>query len=115
MSLPETRPIVISSLSKVRSLGSPFFSVSVSLIMEPREGVQPQKRRLATLFSTIPRVKNRQRPRCRLPTQQRQKRRRENRQNSTRGQRRDSAGDHQRNPISLRGRRRGFVLGPSRH
>jgi hypothetical protein len=31
---------VISSLSKVRSLGSPFFSVSVSLIMEPREGVQ---------------------------------------------------------------------------
>src|SRR3954468_16641475 len=61
MSLPETRPIVISSLSKVRSLGSPFFSVSVSLIMEPREGVQPQERRLATLFSTIPGAKNRAR------------------------------------------------------
>ncbi len=33
MSLPETRPIVISSLSKVSSLGSPPFSVSVSLII----------------------------------------------------------------------------------
>jgi len=35
MSLPETRPIVISSLSKVSTLGSPPFSVSVSLIIDP--------------------------------------------------------------------------------
>ncbi len=80
--------------------------------MEPREGVQPQKRRLATLFSTIPRVKNRPR----LSPEQRQKRRRENRQNSTRRQRCDPKRDAAAKPDrGRRGHHRGFVLGPSRH
>src|SRR3954468_16395612 len=133
MSLPDTRPIVISSLSKVRSLGSPFFSVSVSLIMEPREGVQltetaprdvilddsrGQESALGGFQNTLPAyrspngltVSNNG-----LMPYQGQQRRRENRQNSARRQRRDSARDDQRNPITLHGRRRGFVLGPSRH
>ena len=39
MSFPVTRPIVISSLSKVSTLGSPPFSVSVSLIIDPLYGL----------------------------------------------------------------------------
>src|SRR5258706_7851465 len=36
MSLPDTRPMVTSSLSKESAFGSPPFSVMVSLIMQPR-------------------------------------------------------------------------------
>ena len=37
----ETRPMVTSSLSKESALGSPPFSVIVSLIMRPRRDLEP--------------------------------------------------------------------------